>query len=125
MRRVLIVEDERILLQGIQHLLELENFEVLTAIDGAEGITTAIAEHPDLILCDIAMPKKDGFDVLEAIRANPETAEIPFVFLTARAEEFSVKRGISLGANAYLVKPFEMDELLTTISRLLGQDMIS
>ena len=120
MKRILIIEDEQTLLQGIQHLLELENFEVLTAEDGADGIATAISEHPDLILCDIAMPRKDGFDVLEAVRAQVETADIPFIFLTARAEEYSVKRGMSLGANAYLVKPFEMDELLTTITRLLG-----
>ena len=112
---ILIIEDESHLRRDIGELLGFSGYHTLEAEDGSDGIRLAASQHPDLILCDITMPGMDGLQVLAQLRANPETAHIPFVFLTARAEEdlrVTLKRA---GANDYLAKPFTLEQLHAVI----------
>ena len=108
---ILIIEDESHLRRDICELLGFSGYETLEAGNGAAGLQKAIQHVPDMILCDITMPGMDGLQVLEQVRANPLTAHIPFVFLTARAEEDLRDVLKRAGANDYLSKPFTLDQL--------------
>jgi len=116
---ILIVEDNPVLREGLQELLELEGLSVIAAADGREALDAMVASLPDLILSDIAMPEMDGIALFRAVRERPEWISIPFIFLTARGEREDVLAGKDLGAEDYLVKPVNRDELLTAVrSRL-------
>ncbi len=115
MPKILVIEDEAALREGILGTLEVEGYELLEAGDGHTGIELARQHRPDLIVCDIMMPALDGFNVLLAIRSTPQTAMIPFVFLTSRADRASVRKGMEFGADDYLTKPFTSDELLGAV----------
>jgi cyclic di-GMP phosphodiesterase len=116
---ILIVEDNPILREGLQEMLELEDFATLAASNGREAIECMEKNHPDLILSDIAMPEMDGYAFFRAVRSRPEWIAIPFIFLTARGEKDDVRAGKDLGAEDYLIKPLSHEELLTTVrSRL-------
>ena len=119
MIKVLIIEDNYEILENTVELLELEGFEVIYAHNGAEGILKAKQHLPDIILCDIMMPEADGYQVLSAIISDPETKEIPFVFLTASVERKEVQAGFDMGAKGYIRKPFETEELMKTIQECL------
>lgn len=126
MTKVLVIEDERYLLEDITELLQYTEFEVQGASSGAQGLEIARNYLPDLIICDIMMPDLNGYDVLEQIRQNPETANTPFIFLTAKADRDSMRQGMDLGADDYLTKPFTSAELLTAINtRLTRQSQIA
>lgn len=120
MATILIIEDEGHLRRDISELLGFSGFQTLEAANGSTGIALAQAHHPDLILCDITMPGMDGLQVLEQIRANPATAAIPFVFLTARAEGELREILKRAGADDYLAKPFTLEQLHGVIERNLG-----
>ena len=113
--KILIVEDDINIRENIVDLLEVENFHAIAAEDGRMGLELASKEVPDLIICDVMMPKLDGYSVLNALRENPITATIPFVFLTAKSNKNDFRQGMGLGADDYLTKPFTKDELLETI----------
>jgi DNA-binding NarL/FixJ family response regulator len=113
--RILVVEDEPRMRANLLTILRLEGFIPLEARDGREGVETARRERPDMILCDISMPVMDGHAVLAALRSDPGTAAIPFIFLTARGGATDVRSGMNLGADDYLVKPVEVDDLLAAI----------
>jgi DNA-binding NarL/FixJ family response regulator len=120
MTRILVIEDEAPMRRNLAATLRLEGYIVTEASDGTEGIARACADVPDLILCDVTMPSADGHAVLRALKDQPGTAGIPFVFLTARGEHADVRRGMNLGADDYLVKPVDLDDLLGAIrARLL------
>jgi DNA-binding NarL/FixJ family response regulator len=119
MKRILVIEDEPAMRANLREILEMENFAPLLATNGREGIAAAKRELPDLILCDVLMPEQDGHEVLEALRAAPATARIPFVFLTAKGERTDVRAGMNLGADDYLVKPVRVKELLDAIAARL------
>ncbi|MFB8790069.1 MAG: response regulator [Potamolinea sp.] len=119
MTKILVIEDEESVRENILELLEVEGFNAISAENGLIGLAKAQQQHPDLILCDIRMPELDGYGVLTALRAEPTTARIPFMFLTAKAAKSDLKRGIELGANAYITKPFALTELLKAICLLL------
>jgi DNA-binding NarL/FixJ family response regulator len=119
MKRVLVIEDEPAMRANLRDILEMENFQPLLASNGSEGIATAKRELPDLILCDVMMPGKDGYEVLAALRADPATARIPFVFLTAKGQREDVRAGMNLGADDYLIKPVKVDDLLEAIAARL------
>lgn len=119
MKRILVIEDEPGMLSNLRDILEMENFEPLLAPDGEEGIAAAKRELPDLILCDVLMPKQDGHEVLTALRAENATARIPFIFLTAKGEHADVRMGMTLGADDYLIKPVKVDDFLEAISARL------
>src|SRR6187551_1471815 len=114
-RRVLIVEDDPVIRANVLELLTEEGFQVVSAQDGADGIALAKARVPDLVVCDITLPKLDGYAVLRAIREDPAIASTPFIFLTAKAERTDMRTGMSLGADDYLSKPFTAKELLDAV----------
>ena len=115
MAKVLIIEDEEMLRVDLAEWLTFENYEVFQAEDGIAGIEHAFRNPPDLILCDIMMPRLDGYGVLLEINANPITAGIPFVFMTALASSDDIRRGMALGADDYVTKPFTRLNLLQAI----------
>ena len=115
MKKILIIEDEKSIRSGIADILMFEGFEVYEAENGLAGVQLAKEVLPDLILCDIMMPKMDGHEVLKQLRSENKTKLIPFIFMTALADHADVRTGMELGADDYLTKPFLRDELLTAI----------
>ncbi|MFK8058434.1 MAG: response regulator [Saprospiraceae bacterium] len=116
---VLVIEDQLEVRENLMETLELADYQVLGAPDGHEGVKLVREHKPDLILCDVMMPKLDGFGVLELLQKDPSTASIPFIFLTARAEREDLRRGMNLGAADYITKPFFQDELLRVVAMRL------
>ncbi|GAB1542364.1 hypothetical protein NUACC21_50380 [Scytonema sp. NUACC21] len=121
MTRILVIEDEESVRENILDLLEAEDFDTISAADGQIGLNLAISEIPDLILCDLMMPEVDGYGVLTALREEPMTAAIPFIFLTARSARADFRQGMNLGADDYLTKPFTRAELLSAIASRLSK----
>ena len=119
MKTILVIENELTVRESLVDLLEVEGFRAIAADNGKTGLKVALTEHPDLVLCDISMPGLDGFGVLQKLRENPDTSAIPFVFLTARTTKVEFRRGMELGADDYLFKPFTIDELLSAIAARL------
>lgn len=115
MAKILVIEDEEAIRENILDLLEAENFESMGAANGKIGIKMAIAQIPDLILCDMMMPEIDGHGVLKALRSEPITATIPFIFLTAKADKTDIRLGMELGADDYITKPCTPQELLKAV----------
>ena len=116
-KRILIIEDNELIRLNTVELLELENYDVFVAADGTEGTEIAKRELPDLILCDILMPNGDGYSVLNAIRSEPSLHLTKFIFLTAFSEKTEMDKGFALGANDFIVKPFEPSLLLERIHK--------
>lgn len=126
MTTILVVEDEQPLLEEIAGTLAFEGFDIITADNGLDGIRQAQTGAPDLVVCDIAMPEMDGYNVLLELRKNPATAPIPFMFLTARADKSFMRHGMELGADDYLTKPFTNSELLAAVrARLQRQTALA
>ncbi|MBD2436179.1 EAL domain-containing response regulator [Nostoc sp. FACHB-110] len=115
MVKILVIEDEESVRENLLDLLEAEDFEILAAANGKIGLSLAISEVPDLILCDMMMPEVDGYGVLTALRQDPLTATIPFIFLTAKSAKADFRQGMDMGADDYLTKPFTRAELLSAI----------
>ncbi|MFT6867313.1 MAG: CheY-like chemotaxis protein [Cyclobacteriaceae bacterium] len=118
-KRILVIEDSEEMRDNIAELLDLSNYQVFQAANGKDGVKIAISEQPDLVICDIMMPVMDGYEVLYLLSQNPNTSAIPFIFLTAKAEKTDFRKGMNLGADDYLTKPFEEMELLEAIERRL------
>jgi len=112
---ILIIEDNLEMCENISAILQLANYEVFTANNGKSGIELAHRHKPDIILCDIMMPELDGYGVLHALSRHPETSDIPFIFLTAKAEKSDFRKGMNMGADDYIVKPFDGLELLKAV----------
>jgi len=121
MRTILVIEDEANVRDLICDLLVAEGFAAISATNGTEGVSLAQNYLPDLILCDVQMPEMDGYQVLQTLHETPSTATIPFIFLTARGTKLDQRRGMELGADDYLVKPFTTQELLKAIATRLDQ----
>ena len=115
MKRILVIEDAPDVCSTICEMLHAHGWQSLFAHDGEQGLALAQSQLPDLVLCDIRMPRKDGFAVLSELRANPATAGTPFVFLTGVSEKPSVRQGMELGADDYIVKPFTPQELAAEV----------
>ena len=115
MKRILVIDDDAKLRQNYAELLRLEGYEVIEARHGREGVERARSDAPDLVLCDITMPEMNGHRVLEALRGDPRTAHLPFVFLTGWSEREDVRTGMNLGADDYLVTPAPPAELLSAV----------
>ena len=121
MKKILVIEDEPEMRRNLTTILRLEKFHPLAAGDGRVGVELAKQEKPDLILCDVMMPGLDGYGVIAALRDDPGTANIPFIFLTAKGEKPDIRAGLNLGAGDYLTKPVPKPDLLAVIrSRLEG-----
>ena len=119
MKRILIIEDNTDVRENLAEILTLSGYSVETASNGKVGVEMALLNAPDLILCDIMMPELDGYGVLHIVSRNAKTADVPFVFLTAKAEKEDFRRGMSLGADDYITKPFDDTALLQTIEARL------
>ena len=119
MKRILLIEDHPPMRENLVLMLQMEGFTVTWAEDGICGIERARSSRPDLILCDVMMPGLDGYGVLQALRADPATATIPFIFLTAKGEKMDQRAGMNLGADDYLVKPVAKEEVLAAIAARL------
>ena len=115
MKKVLIIEDSEEVRENMADILELSDYSVSTAEDGILGIQKVEKFKPDIIICDIMMPGLDGYGVLKSLEKNEKTANIPFIFLSAKAEKVDIRKGMNLGADDYLTKPFEEHELLDAI----------
>ncbi|MDB5197185.1 MAG: transcriptional regulator, Crp/Fnr family [Flaviaesturariibacter sp.] len=121
MKKILLIEDNDDLRENTAEILVLSGYEVATAANGKEGVAKALAGTPDLILCDIMMPEVDGYAVLHMLHKNQALKEIPFIFLSAKAERADFRKGMELGADDYLTKPFSANELLTAIETRLNK----
>ena len=118
-KRILLADDEEDIKTIVTMFLQAQGYEVITAFDGLDTLEKIQSDRPDLLLLDIMMPVLDGFEVCKRLRANPETAELPILMLSAAAHSESITRGMKAGANDYIVKPFEPEMLLEKIRRIL------
>ncbi len=118
-QKILVIEDNIDIRENIVELLSLSGYDTIEAVDGREGAKFALQELPDLILCDIMMPGLDGYGVLHILSKHRETHNIPFIFLTAKAEKSDMRKGMTLGADDYITKPFDETDLLTAIENRL------
>ncbi|HLO43083.1 MAG TPA: response regulator [Leadbetterella sp.] len=115
MKRILLIEDNHEIRENTAEILELDGYEVITAENGKIGVETAASAKPDLIICDIMMPVLDGYSVLHLLSKNPDTENIPFIFLTAKADRQDFRKGMEMGADDYITKPFDDVDLLNAI----------
>jgi len=122
MKKILLIEDSPDVREMTAEILELENYVVATAENGKVGLEKVNLFEPDLILCDIMMPELDGYGVFKKLDQHPKTAIIPFIFLTAKSEKSDLRKGMNLGADDYLTKPFEANDLLTAIETRLRKN---
>lgn len=120
MKSILVIDDNSDIRENIIEILELSGYKVFSAADGKEGVETAIKLRPDLIICDIMMPELDGYGVLQMIRNTEHMTNIPFIFLSAKAEKSDFRQGIELGANNYIKKPFDDYELINAVKAEIG-----
>src|SRR4030042_4011129 len=120
-KKILVVDDEAQLVDMVKVRLEANNYLVLTAFDGQEGLEKACKDNPDLIILDLIVPKMDGYKVCGLLKADTRYNKIPIIMFTARAQETDIQMGKEVGANAYLTKPFEPQMLLGKIKELLKE----
>ncbi|MBU2928623.1 response regulator [Winogradskyella psychrotolerans] len=121
MKKVLLIEDDTVLRENTAELLELSNYEVLTAVNGEMGLEMAKVNKPDIIVCDIMMPILDGYGVLEGLSKHTDTKFIPFIFLSAKTERQDVRKGMELGADDYITKPFTEEEIINAIESRIAK----
>ena len=119
--KILVVDDEIYIVHILDFSLGMEGYEVLTALDGEQALEKANAEHPDLIVLDIMMPKLDGYETCKMLKSNDETKNIPVILLSAKGRNVDQKVGFEVGADDYITKPFSPRKLVERINTLLGQ----
>jgi len=125
MKKILLIEDNQYVRENTAEILELESYDVFTAENGKVGLEMAHKHIPDIIICDIMMPGLDGYDVFKSLSKNPKTASIPFIYLTEKSEKAEIRKGMNLGVDDYLTKPFEEYELLKVLNcRLKKNDFL-
>ncbi len=119
-RKILVVDDDEHILRSLAQYLELEDFDVTTASSGVEALERFAESRPDLMVLDVMMPGMDGFEVLQKIRQDTETSALPVLMLTARDQHADIMKGYQMGATSYLVKPFNLDELVEAINEVFA-----
>ncbi len=119
-RKILIVDDEPNIVISLEFLMKKEGFEIAVASDGDEALAKVASFSPDLILLDVMMPKKSGFEVLETLRADPAQAALRIIMLTAKGRDTEVAKGLAIGADAYVTKPFSTKDLVLKVKAILG-----
>jgi CheY-like chemotaxis protein len=124
MKSILVIDDNKDIRENTAEILEMAGYKTFTAENGKKGVDTALKERPSVIVCDIMMPELDGYGVLHLLRKNPETQNIPFIFLTAKTERSDLRKGMEMGADDYITKPFEDIELLNAIETRLKKAQI-
>src|SRR6478735_238265 len=115
MKTILVIDDNNEIRENTAEILDLAGYKTVTAENGKKGVAQALKEKPDLIVCDIMMPDLDGYGVLHLLKKNPETENIPFIYLTAKTERSDLRKGMEMGADDYITKPFDDIELLRAI----------
>ncbi|MDO9136632.1 MAG: response regulator, partial [Lutibacter sp.] len=121
MKKVLLIEDDVVVRENTAELLELANYKVFTAANGKIGVAEAKKQLPDIILCDIMMPELNGYGVLQILSKEHETKHIPFIFLSAKTEHKDIRKGMDMGADDYITKPFDESELFSAIESRLAR----
>jgi two-component system alkaline phosphatase synthesis response regulator PhoP len=121
MTKILIAEDERDIRDLITFTLRFAGYEVIAASNGEEAVTLALQEIPDLIITDVRMPRMNGYEACEKIKAEEKTKHIPVIFLSAKGQEAEIQTGMNVGADEYLLKPFAPDQLTSRIQAVLAQ----
>ncbi len=124
MKTILLIEDDTALRENTAELLELAGYSVITAPNGKIGVQKALAIIPQVIVCDIMMPEMDGYGVLQEMTKNPKTRHIPFIFLSAKTEHKEIRKGMDMGADDYITKPFEEEELISAIESRVARTKI-
>ncbi|MCC6234132.1 MAG: response regulator transcription factor [Verrucomicrobiales bacterium] len=119
MKTVLVIEDEPEMRRNLARLLKLEGYDAVAAENGAAGVVLARQRKPDLVICDVMMPQMDGHEVLRTLRADPALRSVPFIFLTAKGEKSDQRGGMNLGADDYLTKPVDNDDLIAAVAARL------
>src|SRR5678816_4656694 len=114
-KTILVIDDNTDIRENTSEILELAGYKTFTSENGKKGVETALKEKPDVIVCDIMMPELDGYGVLHLLRKNQETQNIPFIFLTAKTERSDFRKGMEMGADDYVTKPFDDIELLNAV----------
>ncbi len=117
-RKILVVDDEKHIVRLVQVNLERAGYEIQAAYDGIEALEMVEKDKPDMIVLDVMMPRKDGFETLKELQANPDTKDIPVIMLTAKAQDADIFKGWASGVSSYLTKPFNPRELLTFVDRI-------
>ena len=117
--RILVVDDDPVIVELLRVNFEIEGFEVVSAADGREGLDRARSERPDVVVSDIMMPRLDGLQMLSQLRADPTTARLPVILLSAKAQNADVQHGLELGAADYVTKPFDPLELIERVNAVL------
>lgn len=115
MTKILLIEDDEQTRVNLEIILEMEGYQIRTAANGRAGLASARADRPELIICDVSMPEMDGHEVLKELRRDSQTADIPFIFLTAQGERHQQRAGMNMGADDYLCKPLDADDLLAAV----------
>jgi CheY-like chemotaxis protein len=118
--RILVVDDDDVIRQLITVNLELEGFDVVQAVDGLDALEKVKQANPQVVTLDVMMPRLDGWEAAARLRADPQTAHVKVILLSARAQEADLQRGERIGVDAYLTKPFDPDELIETVRRLVA-----
>lgn len=123
-KTILVIDDNTDIRENTAEILELAGYKTFTAENGKQGVEVAVKQKPSVIVCDIMMPELDGYGVLHLLRKNPETQNIPFIFLTAKTERSDFRKGMEMGADDYITKPFEDIELLNAVEIRLKKTQI-
>lgn len=118
---ILVVDDDPVIVQLLQVNFEMEGFDVICAADGQEGVDRTRADRPDVVVSDVMMPRMSGLELVAALKSDPDTASIPVLLLTAKAQQADVVSGLEHGADDYVTKPFEPLELVDRVNRLLAR----
>ncbi len=119
-QKILVADDEPNIVISLEYLLKREGYNVVIARDGQEALDVITREHPDLVLLDVMMPKKTGFEVCQELRANEALQSTKILMLTAKGRDTDIAKGLALGADAYMTKPFATRELVQKVAQMLG-----
>ena len=119
--KILVVDDEPTIVRLMEFILARQGHEILVAVNGEEALEKIKSQHPDLVLLDIMMPRIDGYEVAQRLRADPATASLPIIMLSAKAQEEDIRKGVDVGVNEYITKPFTPDHLVQVVTEYLGR----
>ncbi|MGF1560638.1 MAG: response regulator transcription factor [Geminicoccaceae bacterium] len=122
-KSVLIVDDETSITLSLRHLMQREGYDVRVAADGEQALAEITADPPDLVLLDVMIPKRDGYDVCQTVRNNPDWQNVKIIMVTAKGREVELEKGLALGADAYVTKPFSTRDLAAQVRRMIGENV--
>ena len=119
--KILVVDDEPTIVRLMEFILARQGHEMIVAVNGEEALEKIKSQHPDLVLLDIMMPRIDGYEVAQRLRADPATAELPIIMLSAKAQDEDIRKGVEVGVDEYITKPFTPDHLVQVVAKHLDR----